>query len=282
MTTKDKLGVPYGDVGFLATTAPEANPTPPLHHLESEHHTMPSFDLGADVDPFAQVSAPAISFRDAPIGTSYTGTVTKAPAMVQSRVFETGQPAFWPDGNPKMAVVTNLNVDGNDCSLWAPKPSSMFAAIVAAQQAAGVRIQPGGTLAVTYVGEKPNTTNPHLNAQKLYTVAYAPADMSLEPEPVAQPPYGGGYATPTPTPTQSAPPTPQQWQHTPSGQPVQAPQYVPAPAPQPQTPQYAPAQQAAPPAPQQPSPADQAARLRALGIAEDQIAQLVPGYIQGA
>lgn len=125
-------------------------------------------------DPFASTSAPSVSFDKAPIGTSYTGTVLELPAMVQARDFETGNPATWPDGNPKMTVVTKLSVNGEERSLWAPKPSAMFAAISDAQKAAGAALAIGGTLTVTYVGDKPNATNPRLNPAKQYSATYQP------------------------------------------------------------------------------------------------------------
>lgn len=132
-------------------------------------------------DPFADDKAPALSFKDMPVGTAYVGTVTGLPKPVQSREFETGLPAVWPDGNPKMSVVINLDVDDEPRSLWAPKPSAMFAAIVAAQKAAGVRITLGGTLTVTYSGDKPNATNPRLNPAKQYTVVYVPPADDTDP-----------------------------------------------------------------------------------------------------
>lgn len=141
----------------------------------------------SDQDPFAGgESAPSLSFKDAPIGTSYTGVVTEVPKLVQSRDFETGNPATWPDGNPKMSAVVNLTVNGEPRSLWAAKPSAMFAAVQKAQQDAGQRIMPGGTLTVTYVGDKPND-NPRLNSAKQYRVTYKPGDAFAEQQPAAQP-----------------------------------------------------------------------------------------------
>lgn len=126
-------------------------------------------------DPFAQSERnPSISFKDKPIGTSVTGTVVERPTMVQARDFETGERATWDDGNPKMTVVTTLEVNGEKYSLWAPKPSAMFAAIAAAQQQAGAQIEPGGKLTVEYVGDKPNEKNPRLNAAKQYAARYEP------------------------------------------------------------------------------------------------------------
>lgn len=128
-------------------------------------------------DPFAvSEKHPSLSFKDAPVGTSYTGKVVERPALVQARDYETGERATWDDGNPKMTVVTTLEVNGEKVSLWAPKPSAMFAAMGEAQQQAGATIAPGGTLTVEYVGDKPNERNPRLNPQKQYRVTYQPPD----------------------------------------------------------------------------------------------------------
>ncbi len=148
-------------------------------------------------DPFAGTeSIPSISFKDAPIGTSYTGTVTEAPALVQARDYESGQPAFWSDGNAKMTVVTKIAIDtGEERALWAAKPSALYRAIAEAQKAAGAQIAVGGTIKVTFTAEKPNEKNPRLNPQKLYSVDYTP-------------PVGGGAfeQAPSPAPARASSP----------------------------------------------------------------------------
>ena len=185
------------------------------------------------------VTVPSISFKDAPIGASITGKVTEAPVMVQSRDFDTGQPAFFPDNNPKMSVVTKIVLaTGEERGLWAAKPSAMFAAIAEAQKAAGALIAVGGTLTITFTGEKPNATNPRLNAQKLYAVTYVPPN-AFEAQ---QAPAAGGVgqwgaqsATPPPpvwaAPAAAAPA--QAWQQPAAAQPLAAvPNPTPAAAPQ--------------------------------------------------
>ena len=140
-------------------------------------------------DPFGDAKVPSLSWKNAKIGDSVTGIVTKAPQMVQARDFDTGKPAFWPaaegqtQGNPKMAaVVTMRRVDTEELvSVWAVKPSAMFTAIAEAQQKFGRRIEPGGTLTLSFTGEKPNTKNPRLNPQKLYSADYeGPAEQELD------------------------------------------------------------------------------------------------------
>lgn len=168
--------------------------------MTAQPTTSPAVD-----DPFAgSDSVPSVSFKDTPVGTSYTGRVTEAPKLVQARDYESGQPAFWSDGNPKMTVVTRLDINGEERSLWAAKPSALFRAIADAQKAAGAQIAVGGTLTVTFSGEKPNEKNPRLNPQKLYTVTYQPPnafgdDQAATPVPAQQ-------AIPQAAPAQQAPP----------------------------------------------------------------------------
>lgn len=139
-----------------------------------------------EIDPFAGAEkAPSLSFKDMPVGTTYTGVVTEGPKLVQSRDFNTGEPAFWPasrpgeEPNPKMSVVINLDVEGEPRSLWAAKPSAMFAALAEAQKKAGAKIEAGATLSVRFTGEEkhtdPDKIRRGLPAKKLYSAKLEPA-----------------------------------------------------------------------------------------------------------
>jgi hypothetical protein len=136
-------------------------------------------------DPFAGGDkTPSLSFKDAPIGTSYTGRILDAPTLVQSRNFETEQPDFWPDGNPKMSAVVKADFGGETGvrSIWAQKPSALFQAIAEAQTKAGTQIAPGGTITVTYTGDGVRKDgNTKLNPPKQYAVTYAPPNAFAEP-----------------------------------------------------------------------------------------------------
>lgn len=125
-------------------------------------------DYYDEPDPFEKV--PSVSFAEAPVGTVVSGVVTQTAKLVQSRDYMTGEPATWPDGNPKMAAVLHLTVDGEERALWAGKPSALFNAIREAQQAVGSRIEVGDTVAVKFTGEKKDPDNPRKNPQKLYAV----------------------------------------------------------------------------------------------------------------
>lgn len=137
-------------------------------------------------DPFDKPeSRPSVSFKEAPIGATVTCIVDGAPNKVQARNFETGQPDVWSDGNPKYTVATDVVVNGTPMTLWAGIPSSLFGAIAAAQTAAGAKIEPGGTLVVKLVGEKPNE-NTRLSPQKLYEAHYTPPAAFDTAAPAAQ------------------------------------------------------------------------------------------------
>jgi hypothetical protein len=184
-------------------------------------------------DPFApKESRPSVSFKSAPLGTSFHLKVTSLPVMVQARDFDTRELEFWPDGGKKLTVATNVvDLDtGEEKCLWAPKPSSMFAAIQAAQQAAGAPIALDGTLTVTFTHEVPVEGKPHLNPAKQYAVQYAPPNPFVSQHPA---PSQAPAAAP---PAQQAPPT---WAQAPAPQAPPVQQIAPPPA-APPAPTYTP------------------------------------------
>lgn len=122
-----------------------------------------------NIDVFSSESVPAVSWKDKPVGTVQGGTVVKEPELVQSRDFESGEPAKWPDGNPKMSVVITLDINGEQHALWCPKPSAMFAAVGSETKKLGRGLRAGDKLQIKFTGTKPNTKNPRLNAQKLFS-----------------------------------------------------------------------------------------------------------------
>lgn len=171
--------------------------------------------MSFDNDPFASDSTPAISFKNAAIGEAVTGVVAELPKMVQATDFDSGKPAFWDNGNPKMTVVTTLDVGGELRGLWAPKPSAMFAAFGAAQKELGRKVQLGDVVTVAYIGERANEKNPRLNPQKLYDVSIragapgASGDPFAEtPTPAAQAPAPAAPVAPAPAPAAPAPTVP--------------------------------------------------------------------------
>lgn len=159
-----------------------------------------------EVDPFAgSAGLPNISFASKdqygnmtskPVGTRIGGTVIKAPSLVQSRNFTTKLAETWPDGNPKMAVVVDLLVDGVEMSLWVKKPSALFKAFGEAKGDAVIKV--GDSIYVSLIGfGKPEADKA---PAKLYKVDYVPGDPFTN----AAPPPPPAAAVPAPAPPTAA------------------------------------------------------------------------------
>jgi len=120
---------------------------------------------------------PSVSFKNKDKGYLVRLFVMEGAKLVQSRDFQTGQPAVWKnkDGStsPKMAVVIKVEHEGQTKSLWATQPSSLFAALRHAQQQAGSRIAPGGVLKV-WIDDVVETKG---KDKKEYGAEYIPADV---------------------------------------------------------------------------------------------------------
>jgi hypothetical protein len=124
---------------------------------------------------------PWLSFKEK--GVTYTGKVMSFTAR-QSRDFESGDLAWWDkeQTQPKEEVVITLQtdlfdpeVDGDTGArqLVVPKGSARMAAVRSAIRSAGASgIEVGGTITITYTGDKPNTKNPKLNGIKQFDVTY--------------------------------------------------------------------------------------------------------------
>lgn len=147
-------------------------------------------------DPFAGgESVPAISFAEAEVGTTHTGTITAPAELVQGKEFGTEEPATWKnkDGttSPKYSVVLNLSVGGEDRSLWAVKPSAMYQALKDALTAAGAkRFEVGGTLAVRFTGTEPSK-NKGFNPRKTYAAKYTAPTGGTGADPFGDSPTTG-------------------------------------------------------------------------------------------
>lgn len=132
---------------------------------------LPSMD-----DLLSGKSVPSISFKDAKIGTSYTGTITDAE-VAQVRNYETGEPEFWEDGNKKVQIVVTLATDYVDPSseeddgtrkvyLFGQK----LAAAKAALKASGMsKLEIGTKFTITFESEKP-ASNKKYNNVKVYSI----------------------------------------------------------------------------------------------------------------
>lgn len=136
-------------------------------------------------------------------GTSYTGIVNAEPYEEQQKEYGSDRPATYPNGDPKMQILVNLDTqlreeadDDGRRTLYVTS-AKMKRAIFDAISAAGVDdIKVGGTLTITYTGNDPQSKNP-ANPAKLYSASY------VAPAPGA----GSAFApsTPAPAPVQEAP-----------------------------------------------------------------------------
>lgn len=120
-------------------------------------------------------SVPSISFKDAKVGESFTGTIT-ALETAPVRNYETGEPEFWDDGNPKLQIVVTLDTEYGDGAedngkrkvyLFGQK---LAAAKQALKDADMKKMELGTKFTITYSGTKPSS-NKKYNDVKLYTIA---------------------------------------------------------------------------------------------------------------
>lgn len=132
------------------------------------------------------------SFRFETIGTTVTGKIISQTKQ-QATDFDTGEPASWPDGNPKWVYVINLQTDLRDSddddgvralylqgSLKPESKSSLSAVREAARKAIGsYKTTVGGTLSMTYVADG-QRSRPQFNPPKQYEARYIPPSMSLD------------------------------------------------------------------------------------------------------
>lgn len=213
--------------------------------------------------------------KDDPIGTYVQGPVISAELRNQTDIKD-GSVLTWDDGSPKQQLVVALQTDKRESEddegvrniyvkgSKAPGSKSMHDAVRSAIQAAGAnRLDPGGILAVQFIGTEPSTTR-GFSDKKLYQAHYTPPNPAAASEgflqaPVQQapqqqyqqpaPPVQQQYQQPAPPVQQQAPQ--QQFQQ--AAPPVQQQAPVPPQYQQP-APQAAPQQQFAAPAPQAPPP----------------------------
>lgn len=177
-----------------------------------------AFDLGGG-------GGTAFPFEN--IGDSVTGRITAIEEQQQTDM-QTGQPAVWENGQPKMMVRVELDtalrdpenpVDDGARAVYlrgskkAESKSSLAAVLQAARtRTGGSAIDLGGTLTLTYVGDGVPRQRGY-NAPKQYEAVYEAPKVDLSggatqqpvPPPVAQAPQPAAPAAPAaPTPEQIA------------------------------------------------------------------------------
>lgn len=124
-------------------------------------------------------SVPSISFKDAKVGDAYTGVITDLETA-QVRNYETGDPEFWEDGNPKLQIVVTLATEYGDgveddgerkVYLFGQK---LQAAKAAMKEANVSKLEKGFQFTITFAGEKPSS-NKKYNNVKLYGITIVPS-----------------------------------------------------------------------------------------------------------
>jgi hypothetical protein len=121
------------------------------------------------------------------IGQSHTGTVKAAPRERQQTKFGTQEPDFYPNGDPKMQILvdlqTELREDANDDgerTLYVASKNMKRAIGQAIREAGATDVMPGGVLSIQYVGNDPASKNP-ANPAKMYAARYtAPASAFVQ------------------------------------------------------------------------------------------------------
>lgn len=152
-------------------------------------------------------SIPSISFKDAKIGDSFTGSITDL-RTVQVRSYDTGEPEFWDDGKPKLQIEVTLATDYLDPSLDEDDGTrrvylfgQKLAAAKQEMKAKGFsKLEKGMQFTISFVGEKP-ASNKKYNNVKLYGIELGAAtsnpdvDKLLEETLDATPVKGGDKLT---------------------------------------------------------------------------------------
>jgi len=147
------------------------------------------------------------SAKFATIGDQITGTIKQAPYERQQTKFGSSEPEFWPNGDPKIAIVVPLQTalredteDDGERTLWVSSTSMKKAIGQAIANAKVQDVTVGGVLTVQYIGNDPESKNP-ANPKKLYTATYTPGTTSLAPVAAPQP---VPQAAPAVTPDQAS------------------------------------------------------------------------------
>lgn len=143
------------------------------------------------------------------VGDVVTGKITNIQEQQQTDM-DSGQPAVWDNGTPKMMVAVELQTNLRDPEDTAddgkrtvylkgskkPESESSQAAVLAAVKAAtgGTRLTVGGELTLAYVGDGV-ASRKGFNPPKRYQARYVPGSVNLDPagHTAAQ---GNGWGTP--------------------------------------------------------------------------------------
>lgn len=126
-------------------------------------------------------SIPSISFKDAKVGDSFTGTITDL-RTVQVKSYDTGEPEFWDDGKPKLQIEVTLatnyldpELDEDDGTRRVYLFGQKLAAAKQEMKSKGLsKLEKGMAFTITFTGTKP-ASNKKYNDVKLYGIEIDPA-----------------------------------------------------------------------------------------------------------
>lgn len=136
--------------------------------------------------------APSVKFPS--IGTTNGGYISKPPVVTQQTTMTGNEPMFWDDGQPKWQIEVTVLTDERDPEITDDDGSRriyvkglMMSAVQDALGDAGADdLEAGGTLFVTYVGDKPSKTrgfNPAKVFEAKYTSPGATSVSNADEEP---------------------------------------------------------------------------------------------------
>jgi len=127
-------------------------------------------------------------------GDSLAGTITEEPEVRHSRDYDSGEPAYWPDGNPQTELVIVLQTTQRDPEVEDDDGRRQFVVNSGAKKAAlrdAVRtakvggLSVGGTLPVTYTHDAEPKKRGYRGAKQFKAVYTPPAPREV---PVDGPP----------------------------------------------------------------------------------------------
>lgn len=121
--------------------------------------------------------SPAISFKDAKVGDSFTGVITATRAVQVRNYEDPTKLEFWDDGKPKMQIEVTLDTDYRDASIDDDQGErrvflfgQKLTALKDALKAKGLtKLEVGGKFTIALTGTKP-AKNPRYNDVKLYGI----------------------------------------------------------------------------------------------------------------
>lgn len=139
------------------------------------------------------------AFEFGAIGDTVSGTIVEMKKQQQTD-FQTGAPAFWNNGEPKMMLrvslqtemqddenddgIRNVYLRGGNFTALKGKGTASLVAVKDAVKKSGKPIEVGGTLTLQFSGEGPAPAK-GMNPAKLYTANYQPPTYAVDMDELA-------------------------------------------------------------------------------------------------